>query len=318
MRRFILFITGMRFALILIAVLIAISIAGVVFPQLNGMFYSPFFIMLLLILAVSMSACIIKRIIKGPLGPRLFSSIFIHIGVILILAGFFTGGKLGEEFIISAVPGIKYKMRDVELSVNDFKILRDSSGNILNYSTYASFRSDENTEIACSLKVNKPFTYNGITFIQHSYGRLKDTAQYYRISTGKYKDETEDFIMNPGDTVKISPNIKITALKFLESPQIDPNSGNISSGPKKNTNPAILIAFFNDRGEIYYRKWLFMNVPQKIDNSEFIVFASYKPVLFPGIKAVYDPGKFLKYLGMIITGLSLIFFYYIHPILRKK
>jgi len=186
------------FAVVLIALLAAVSLLGTVIPQkeasetyfrlygevfyrlfsslgLTNLYASPFFYIILALLGLSLFACSYNRLmtlLKGKGDIYRWGSFFSHLSVLIIYLGAVYGNLAGfsgydqiEKGKELTAPGGIFSVR-----LNDFNAKFDAAGRPLTYTSDLSVMENGQEVLRKTISVNDPLAYNGLKFYQSSYG----------------------------------------------------------------------------------------------------------------------------------------------------
>lgn len=205
-------LSSMKFAIIILLVLMAASIVGSLIPQnqprefyqanyenfgnvitflkFDQVYTSWWYLLIAIFLSLSIFFCIVVRV--KPL-IKIFkeknfkkSSYYIglwllHLGLILIILFFVIGNATAYQSRVYNVKNTYNKVEDTDLNVEilDFEILLTDDGHVDQYKSKLKFYDDEKNLLdEGEISVNHPMTVEGYQFSQASYGYYVDASVY--------------------------------------------------------------------------------------------------------------------------------------------
>lgn len=182
-------LSSIKAAVILLSLIILICAIGTFIPQglshyvrrFNGpagyllrffgftdIYHSWWFIVLLILLWCSIFICTLKRL---KFKPQAFPTIITHLGLLIILAGAFVTGILGEKgfmLIYEKHNQDTYIDADNKFKTLDFKIYLDDFS-IKDFRSKVAIISQAQEILKETIEVNRPLRYKGYSFYQASY-----------------------------------------------------------------------------------------------------------------------------------------------------
>ena len=340
-KRFLRFISSMRFAIILLVILAIMCSIGSLVTQnqsyswyaarysertaaliialhLDDAFHSWYFILITAFLCINLLFCNIIRLpglVKrtrngGTLRERLgiWGAWITHVGVLLLILGFSLGQFTHKEYVAYGVPGQTMAIGDTGLilTINDFRIdLRDDD-TVEQYTseiTVYDIASGSSGKSA-SVSVNHPADIYGLRFYQNSTGWAA------RVTVDKGGEALQDTIVCAGDYLVVAdkPDLVIYFNAFYPDYVLVSGYGPATASGKLN-NPGYLYSVYY-QGQILGMNVLFSGEVLTID--DYSVHFS-EPQSYTLIQIKKDSFTALAFTGGIIILIGLIVSLYVRP-----
>lgn len=202
----------MKFAIIILIVLMLASIIGSLIPQnqdpefyqktyqnfgnvitflkFDQVYTSWWYLLIAIFLSLSIFFCIVVKV--KPLikifkekrfkeGSYYIGLWLLHLGLILIILFFVIGNATAYQSRVYNVKNTINKVEDTDLNIEilDFDILLTEDGHVDQYQSKVKFYDDDKNLIdQGEISVNHPMTVNGYQFSQSSYGYYVDAKVY--------------------------------------------------------------------------------------------------------------------------------------------
>lgn len=166
-------LSSIKTAVILLSLIILICAIGTFIPQDlphygYDIYHSWWFIVLLILLWCSIFICTLKRL---KFKPQAFPVIITHLGLLIILAGAFVTGILGEKgfmIIYEKHNQDTYIDADNKFKTLDFKIYLDDFS-LKDFRSKVVILNQDKEILKETIEVNRPLRYKGYSFYQSSY-----------------------------------------------------------------------------------------------------------------------------------------------------
>jgi len=166
----------------------------------------------------------------------------------------------------------------------------------------------DNKKVASKLiRVNDPFSYNGIYFYQSNFGE-GGVSQISIEVVPRAGGESKVFNAGLGEEFDPGMGVRVKVAKFI--PDFIINGKEIVSRSNELNNPAVFLEI-EDNGKAI-STWLFLKYPEfhQFKETPFIFKATnIIPKNQTGLEVVYDPGVILIWIGcvLLVTGLYISF-----------
>ncbi len=335
------FLSSMRFAVILLLILIAACAAGSFVTQgqtyswyaaaygeraagavialgLDDVFHSPWFVVITAFLCLNLFLCNLVRLaslirrsrarstLRGRLG--VWGAWVCHLGVLILIIGFGAGQMVKQEYAVYGVPGDNREIGGTGcvLTIEDFRTDKRDDGSVIQYTSDITVRNLKTGEDAgASVSVNHPAKLFGMKFYQNSTGWAAD------MHVAKDGEEIQKETVCAGDFLAFAdkPDLVVSFNRFY--PDYDPgNAMTVSADTDEITNPAYLYTAY------YQGQFLGMNaLPEEeaLTIDEYTVTFS-DPQPFTLIQVKRDPLTPVALAGGLITLLGLVLAFYVKPV----
>lgn len=172
-------LSSIKTAVILLSLIILICAIGTFIPQGlphygYDIYHSRWFIVLLFLLWCSIFICTLKRL---KFKPQAFPTIITHLGLLIILAGAFVTGILGEKGFMLIYEkhnqdtyidaDNKFKTLDFKIYLDDFSV-KDFRSKVAVIEPPSRGKPAQEI-LKETIEVNRPLRYKGYSFYQASY-----------------------------------------------------------------------------------------------------------------------------------------------------
>lgn len=337
--RFFRFISSMKFAVILLVILVLMCVAGSFVTQnqtlawytarygertagaimalrLDDVFHSWYFILISGFLCVNLLMCNVVRLprliertskqqtFRAKLGC--WGAWITHVGVLLLILGYSLGQMTYKEYSAYGVPGQTMPIGDtgLVLTINDFRIDLRADDTVEQYTSditvYDIERSAEGRR--AEISVNNPADLYGLRFYQNSTGWAA------RIVIKKGSEDLQEAVVCAGDYLPVSdmPDLVILFNAFYPDYQLVPGQGPTTLSGKVN-NPGYLYSVY------YQGQMLGMNV---LMQDEVLTIDDYKvsfsdPQTYTLIQIKRDSFTWLAFAGGVVILLGLFISFYV-------
>ena len=247
-----------------------------------------------------------------------FGADFVHIGILIILAGGIISGAGGfrkdltfTEGDIRGIPGAEFKLR-----LDKFETEYYPNGMVKDWKSTLTVIENEKPILSKVIEVNHPLSYKGFVFYQSSYG-WNWTNTSVEIWVKKRKDPSflRKIDVTVGERVRLnSENIHISVLNFISDFVINERNEIISRSLQPN-NPAAFIEGWEGDEKIM-SGWIFSKFPdfarihsEKETDLSFEL-KNFNAGQFSVIQAAKDPGVNFIWVGCTFLMIGLAFAFY--------
>ncbi|MGB9710856.1 MAG: cytochrome c biogenesis protein ResB [Thermodesulfovibrio sp.] len=248
-----------------------------------------------------------------------------HLSILIILAGALIGTFFGFRGSMNIVEGtgLNFAISDegkaiplgFEVRCDKFEVeYYENSGIPKAYKSYIRIIENgkpvkENTVI----EVNHPFTYNGITFYQASYGFQPTEHAEFRFT---YFDKTgkEHNIKAHFEEKFRIPETSVTASVIDFSPALGiDEEGRLFNMSSEMINPAVLVSFEENGKKT--QQWILKKIPETWQTPYGkLKFNELWGAQFTGLQVRRDPGVPLIYIGSILMCVGLFICLFLRPV----
>src|SRR3989338_724241 len=185
-------LSSIKTAVILLSLIILVSAIGTFIPQglpATDIYHSWWFIILLVLLALSIFICTLRRL---KFKPQTLPTFITHLGLLLILLGALITGIFGEKGFMLIYEkhnqdtyidaDNKFKTLDFKIYLDDFSIdyyddakeparpgASAGTGFIKDFSSKVVILKQDKEILKETIEVNRPLKYKGYSFYQASY-----------------------------------------------------------------------------------------------------------------------------------------------------
>ena len=334
------FLGSMRFAIILLGVLVAACAAGsfvtqgqnytyyassygarvgslIVALHLDDTFHSWWFILITAFLCLNLMLCNVLRLpalikrTKAFRDPRQkigsWGAWICHIGVLLVIAGFGLGQMLKQEYTLYGIPGEVRQVGDTDylVSIDDFEIGLREDDTVEQYTASITVRDASKGESGeAQISVNHPASLFGMKFYQNSTGWAAD------VHIAKDGEPLQDDVIYAGDFVRVKDRQDLVIYLNAFYPDYEMKEGvGPSSKSSSLNNPAYLYSVD------YQDRMLGMNAlmqGEKLTIDEYTVTFDH-PQNYTLIQVKRDPFTPLALLGGMVTLIGLFIAFSVKP-----
>jgi len=253
---------------------------------------------------------------KRTLG--LFGVDFVHLGILIILAGGIISGLGGfrknltfSEGEVLDIPEAEFKLR-----LDKFETEYYPDGSVRDWKSTLTVIENGKLHLSKTIEVNHPLSYKGFVFYQSSYG-WDWTNPSVEIWVKKRKDPSflRKIEMKVGERMRLEgENIQISVLHFI--PDFVINERNeITTRSLEPNNPAAFIEGWEGDEKIL-SGWIFSKFPDfarirsEKETDLFFELKNFKASQFSVIQAAKDPGVNFIWVGCTFLMIGLAFAFY--------
>ena len=249
----------------------------------------------------------------------LFGADFVHLGLLVILAGGIISGMTGTSNYMEFYEGqtLPVVNEDFQIRLDDFETEFHENGSVKEWTSHVTVMKNEEEILSEKIEVNHPLSYKGYLFYQSGYNfdwqnptveiwaKKKDNPDY----TGK-------ILLRLGDKVELEgENLQITSLQFVPEFIIGEN-GQVATRSQQPYNPAVEIEGWQGEKQIF-KGWIFAQFPDfsRIHSEEetnlTFELKGYEGGEISILNAAKDPGANIIWLGCVflMAGLGLAFYW---------
>jgi len=247
-----------------------------------------------------------------------FGADFVHIGILIILAGGIISGAGGfrkdltfTEGDIRGIPGAEFKLR-----LDKFETEYYPNGMVKDWKSTLTVIENEKPILSKVIEVNHPLSYKGFVFYQSSYGwNWTNTSVEIWVRKRKNPSFLRKIDVTVGERVRLnSENIHISVLNFIPDFVINERNEIISRSLQPN-NPAAFIEGWEGDEKIM-SGWIFSKFPdfarihsEKETDLSFEL-KNFNAGQFSVIQAAKDPGVNFIWVGCTFLMIGLAFAFY--------
>ncbi|MBW2630725.1 MAG: cytochrome c biogenesis protein ResB [Deltaproteobacteria bacterium] len=237
--------------------------------------------------------------------------IFVHISILLILAGGLIGTMLGFVGQMNIVEGEKSntvtlfggkgtEKLGVDVRCDDFTVEFYKTGMPKEYKTDLTILDNKRKIASGTMRVNHPFIYKGLKFCQATYGIAGVSDLLVGVRNNKTGEET---VLKPNIMKKISlpgSNASFAIARFVND-----HGGN---------GPAVLGVLIEPGKAQHDIFWIFQNeqnINQQQKSGFVFTLKDFSRLYYTGIQVSKDPGVSLVWIGfcLIMMGFMLSLFF---------
>jgi cytochrome c biogenesis protein len=248
----------------------------------------------------------------------LFGADFVHIGILIILAGGIISGAGGIRKDLTFSEGKVLDIREAEfkLRLDKFETEYYPDGNIRDWKSTLTVIENEKPILNKVIEVNHPLAYKGFVFYQSSYGwDWADTSVGIWVKKRKDPSFLRKIDMKVGQRVNVEgENIHISVMHFIPDFIINEKNQVISRSLQPN-NPAAFIEGWEAEEKIF-SGWIFSKFPdfarihsEKETDLSFEL-KNFKADQLSVIQAAKDPGVNFIWVGSTFLMIGLAFAFY--------
>ena len=237
---------------------------------------------------------------KGQLAP--WGTFLIHASILIIALGSFYGSMAGFQYSVLLAPGDSVTIgagpypapgRPFELRLNTFTTELYPNGQVSDWISNFTVTRDGEDALSQDVKVNHPFSYQGVSFYQASYSNLYEiTQQAAGHNARKLRlEEKQPIILDDRLGIAVVP------LKYL--PDFDPKHPMVSQSAQP-LNPHVIYMAYSG-GRPLGMNAVAIGNPLSIPGSPIeLVFNVVQEA--SGLDVKHDPGLPLVFTGFSIMG----------------
>jgi cytochrome c biogenesis protein ResB len=320
---------SMQLALYLLGAIIFFSTIGTLIPQkevvvktiwdklvvsyqLNSMYSSPLFKILIMVMLFNIVVCTsthlyylykdvkrqkkIKRKHMTSLGAHL-----VHISILLFFLGALVGKIYGEKESVFLTKGEEYVIEKTQniIKLDYFDLQYDAQYNIKDYVSFMTIYNPSREVIATkAVQVNDPLVLDGYYFYQSTYGKI----QVFTLTEG---EKTNEIFLRENQPLKLQNGLQFSIYKYFSdfSGGNGFNSYNLSPQDK---NPAAWVVV---RGGKMNTAILKPGEEFQIDENIKVKFE--ENLFYTGLSMARDPGAIYIWVASVVMTIGLIMAFYI-------
>jgi len=249
----------------------------------------------------------------------IFGSDFVHLGLLVILAGGIVSGLAGRRADLTLrenqtlpVPGAAFSLRLDKFSTDLYP-----DGSVKDWKSRLSVIEDGRPVLEKTIEVNHPLAYRGYTFYQSGYGWDWDNPSL-ELLVKKKSDPAylKDLRLHPGEKAPVEgEGLEVMVARFIPDFVLDEKNQPSSRSPQPN-NPAAYIE--GKRGtETVFSGWVFAKFPDftRLHSAEetdlSFELKDVKAPEYSVIQSARDPGALWIWIGsaLLMAGLFLAFYW---------
>lgn len=241
-----------------------------------------------------------------------FGVIFLHTGILLVMAGALIGYLFGFNGFAGLFPGgetnyVEENGKKINLGftlkVNTFDITYyEDSHAIKAYTTNATVYENGKEVLTTDIDVNHPLKYKNVIFYQASYGEQINASMKFGmliLSDGKYHQEYLPLAkpVQFKDYVMIVKNV----LYDVDNPKAE-----------KFIRPGILLSVIDKGGKKLYEDIVPFRENVEIPGTDIVLqFGALQNYMWTGLSVKKDPGTVTVYVGGILMCISVLMIYFL-------
>lgn len=251
----------------------------------------------------------------------LFGSDFVHLGLLVILAGGIISGFSGLRTNLSISEGqiLDVPEADFQIRLDRFETEFYPNGSVKDWKSHLSVIEEGQSLLTKVVEVNHPLSYKGFVFYQSSYGWdwTNPTLEIWikKTEDPSYLKKAE---MRIGERVELEEkDMELAVLQFVPDFIIDENN-RVQTRSRDPNNPAAFIEGFKT-GERIFSGWIFAKFPDfsrlhsNVETDLSFELKNFKTSQYSGIQVAKDPGVNLIWLGCILLMAGLFIAFYWPP-----
>jgi len=316
-------LSSIRLTIILFVLLLGMSVWGTLTPGLS-VYYSPVYIATLMMLAINLAACAVKRLkrIRGKYRKRDWGYLLTHLGILVIFAGSLTTMLAGFRTMLWLSPNeTAQTIQDqrgntielgFEIELKKFAIELHPGGMLDEFVSEVVVRKENKSPETLTITVNHPLSINGFKIFQSSYQPSQKPGVDLSVKLpGQTKAEIMALSIDKKPMSLKTPECEPLLLAVLryEPDFVMTGPGEFGSRSMNPNNPAVLVQLQCGNNEPEYQ-WLFL----RHKNAHATDFEAGLTIILDGVEQydtgleiVKDPGAPLVALGglLLIAGLFL-------------
>jgi len=293
---------------------------------LNQLYHTGWFLALLLLFALSTTACAVSRIRRSI---RSIGFTAVHLSIVFIVAGAFVRGAVGVEGVVAVAEGQAVDQFEADggpqalgfrLRLDDFAITRydNASGNDV---LVVEHEGKEKPQLV-PVEVGKLVRLNGD-------GRTLEVLQLlpHFMKSGDRVYSASDKPVNPAVQVRLKgPESESTRWLFARFPDFhghEGGNGGVTLRYERRTPPVKTfeshVSVLDEQGAVVRQAVVMVNSPLRVGRYTLYQL-SYDPETerTSTLEVVYDPGVTLVFIGFVLMPLGIAFVFYVQPLLKKK
>lgn len=249
----------------------------------------------------------------------LFGADFVHLGLLVIIAGGIISGMTGTSNYMEFYEGQTLPVinANFQIRLDNFETEYHENGSVKDWKSTVTVIENEEEKLSYIIEVNHPLSYNGYMFYQSSYGY---DWQNTTVEIWAKKKDNPDYIgkvrLHLGEKVELEgENLQITALQFVPDFIVGEN-GQVATRSQLPNNPAVYIEGWQEETQVF-TGWIFAQFPDysRIHSEEetnlTFELKGYQGGEISILNAAKDPGTNIIWLGCVflMAGLGLAFYW---------
>lgn len=247
-----------------------------------------------------------------------FGSDFVHLGLLVILAGGIISGlgRFMENLTLSEGQILPVPKADFKIRLDKFETEFYPNGSIRDWKSTLTILEKEDPRLTHTIEVNHPLSYKGYVFYQSSYGwDWKNPSLEILVKKRSDLSFSRKIETRIGKKFPVEQeNISISVVHFVPDFVIDENN-RITTRSLQPNNPAAFIQGWQEDDEIF-SGWIFARFPDfdRIHSAKetdlHFELKDVRTSQFSVIQAAKDPGVTLIWIGSAFLMLGLILSFY--------
>ena len=250
-----------------------------------------------------------------------FGSDFVHLGLLVILAGGIISGFAGFRTTLQISEGqvLAVPTADFSLRLNKFTTEYYENGSVSDWKSDLTVIDTGAEVLSKTIEVNFPLSYKGYVFYQSSYGWDWSHPSVELVMKKTLPVEAEETILLRIGEKAVFDNgdLEVHALQFV--PDFILNDQNeVTTRSLQPNNPAVYIKAFRGGNEVF-NGWLFSKFPDfarmhsRDEGDLNFSFSRYEAGQYSGIQMAHDPGVNWIWFGCVLLMLGLCVAFYWPP-----
>lgn len=329
-------LTSMRLATVLIAIIVVACILGSVIPQkltynayremfgsfsadvistfaIDHVFTSAWFFTVLSIFFINLACCTASRFFWAANTTKnnkknivFWGSPIFHVGLCIVYIGVLLSAISGKKSYYEISVGDEISLSEFNTSMSmridkfDMEYYDDGS-TPKQYISHISLSRDDGFTKNLTTSVNSPARYNGVSFLQQSYGWEVSVSLFTNVAQREYKVREEQWIPLSDDD---EGGIALGVAFYPDYKQN--NNGEIISSSGKDSNPRVLWVL-RANNEPAAMGTLSKGESNIIMEQLGIRFDDYRN--YTGIQVKYDRGIAVIFIGFLVSCIGILLRY---------
>ena len=248
-----------------------------------------------------------------------FGSDFVHLGLLVILAGGIISGFAGFRTSLQISEGqtLTVPTADFSLRLDKFTTEYYENGSVRDWKSDLTVIENGEEALTKTIEVNFPLSYKGYVFYQGFYGWDWSYPSVELVMKKTSPVESEETIkLHIGEKAVFDDgDLEVHALQFV--PDFILNDQNeVTTRSLQPNNPAVFIKALRGGNEVF-NGWLFAKFPDfaqmhsRTEGDLNFFFSRYEAGQYSGIQVAYDPGVNWIWVGcaLLMLGLCVAFYW---------
>ena len=248
-----------------------------------------------------------------------FGSDFVHIGLLVILAGGIISGFAGFRTSLQISEGqvLPVPTANFSLRLDKFTTEYYENGSVSDWKSDLTVIENGKDVFTKIIEVNFPLSYKGYVFYQGFYGWDWSHPSVELIMKKTAPVETEETIrLSVGEkAVFDNGDLEVHALQFVPDFILD-DKNEVTTRSLQPNNPAVFIKALRGGNEVF-SGWLFAKFPDfaqmhsRTEGDLNFSFSRYEAGQYSGIQMAHDPGVNWIWVGcaLLMLGLCVAFYW---------